>query len=460
MSSESQPPPPQPPATVPESFWDDVASGAPRVWLVTCIGALCGSILALAGDYTDIRPDLRPLGLAARGASIAAFATGIWLARNRATFVRRHYQALMFAVFPAVAIPVTLNGALAAEHGNLYWFGILQLDLAASTFFLIPARLFLTGAWLSTAAYVAVRLGFATRPLNVEDANVVIGLVIFGILASITHHVILSSRRENHTQRRALQEAKGTLEERVQTRTQALEDATQRLTENEAELRSLAGELLVAREEERTSVAQDIHDDLGQVLSLIRMDLAWVRNHPGMPSEELAKRHDALLGTTDEALGSVRRIAAALRPPVLDDGGLARAFDWQCREFSKRTSVTTSLAVDLPPEIDATLDAQVATTLFRVLQESLTNVARHAAATDVVVELNYLAGVLTLRVRDDGVGMNAGQVAGRRPLGILGMRERALAIGGTLAIGAGPTGLGTEVVMTIPNVAQTMERAT
>ncbi len=457
MSSDCNPTDAPTPSNFPDSFWDEVARGAPRVWLITCIAALCGSILALAGDYTDIRPELRPIGLAARGSSIAFFAIGIGLARRHPAFVRRHYQALMLGLFPAVAIPVTLNGALAAEHGNLYWFGILQLDLAASTFFLIPARLFLAGAWLSTALYVAVRLGFAKRPLNVEDVNVVIGLGIFALLASFTHHVILSSRRENHAQRRDLQEAKATLEQRVQMRTQALENATQRLTENEAELRSLAGDLLVAREEERTSVAQDIHDDLGQVLSLIRMDLAWIRNHPAMPSEELAKRHAALLGTADEALGSVRRIAAALRPPVLDDGGLARAFDWQCREFSQRTAIATSLAVELPPTVAATLDAQVATALFRVLQESLTNVARHAEAREVSVHLSWSTDGLKLLVRDDGIGLDAGHPGGRRPLGILGMRERALAVGGTLAIGKGLAGLGTEVVMTVPPATESWE---
>ncbi len=450
MSSESTPTAQVPPAGVTASFWDDVALGAPRVWLITCIAALVGSILALAGDYTDISPGLRPVGLAVRFASITYFAVGIWLARRRTAFVRAHHQALMLGVFPAVAIPVTLNGALAHEHGNLYWFGILQLDLAASTFFLIPARLFLAGAWLSTAAYIAIRLGFAGHPPSVEDVNVVIGLAIFAVLASFTHHVILSSRRENHAQRLDLQEAKATLEQRVQERTRALEGATQRLTENAAELRSLAGDLLVAREEERTSVAQDIHDDLGQVLSLIRMDLAWIRNHPAMPADQLAQRHDALLGTTDEALGSVRRIAAALRPPVLDDGGLARAFDWQCREFSQRTSIATSLDVDLPQAMEDALEPLVTTTLFRVLQESLTNVARHAKASNIAIKLTGASAGLTLSVCDDGVGLDARRAGDRRPLGILGMRERALAIGGALEIRKGLAGLGTEVVVTVP----------
>lgn len=194
----------QTPKRVPDSFWDEVALGAPRVWFITCVAALVGSALAIGGDWTNLPPDRRWWGLALRCGSILYFAIGLFLASRSPECVRKHYQGLMLGVFPAVAIPVSLNGHWAGAHGNLYWFGILQLQLGASTFFLIPAPLFLIGAWLSNLLYLVIRLGFPTRPLDNDDANVVIGLVIFGILASFTHHVILLSRRQNHEQRRQL----------------------------------------------------------------------------------------------------------------------------------------------------------------------------------------------------------------------------------------------------------------
>ncbi len=187
------------------SFWDEVALGAPRVWFITCIGAAIGSIIAIVGDWSSVPSQWHVLALSIRAASIAFFLVGIWLTRRHRGFVERNYRGLMLGIFPAVAVPVAINGALAQEQGNLYWFGILQLELTASTFFLIPASLFLTGAWLSTVFYIATRFAFATHLATNEDANVVIGLVIFGILASFTHRVILRSRQESYAQRRELQ---------------------------------------------------------------------------------------------------------------------------------------------------------------------------------------------------------------------------------------------------------------
>ncbi len=186
------------------SFWDEVALGAPRVWFVTCIVASVGSLIAVSGDWSSVPGRWHPLALSLRAASILFFLVGIWLSRRHRTFVERHYRGLMLGIFPAVALPVAINGALAEQQGNLYWFGILQLELTASTFFLIPTPLLLAGTWLSTLFYIAIRLGFARHPATNEDANVVIGLVIFGLLASFTHRVILRSRQESYSQRREL----------------------------------------------------------------------------------------------------------------------------------------------------------------------------------------------------------------------------------------------------------------
>jgi signal transduction histidine kinase len=225
------------------------------------------------------------------------------------------------------------------------------------------------------------------------------------------------------------------------------------LVHNEAELRSLSAALIGAREEERASVAREIHDELGQILTLIRIELAWIRNHPDMPPDMTAHRHEDLMRSADQAIASVRRIASALRPPVLDDGGLARALDWQCREFSQRTGVATLVTIQVPPDVESALPPRVTTALFRVLQESLTNVARHANTSEVAVTLAWSNVGLRLCVSDDGVGLSAEASADRKPLGIVGMRERAIGVGGTLDLRIGLDGMGTEVTVTIPTEA-------
>lgn len=192
------------PTPVPESFWDEIAGHAPKVWLVTAIAALIGNGMAFAGDLAALPAEHIKTGLALRTVSQLYFAVGLWLGLAAKPWVSKHYRALMMGVFPAITIPVSLNGHWAGANGDLYWFGILQLQLGASTFFSIPTPLFLAGAWLSNLAYVLVRIGWAQRPPTNNDVNVVIGLVIFGFLASVTHYVILSFRRESHAQRHQL----------------------------------------------------------------------------------------------------------------------------------------------------------------------------------------------------------------------------------------------------------------
>jgi signal transduction histidine kinase len=175
------------------------------------------------------------------------------------------------------------------------------------------------------------------------------------------------------------------------------------------------------------------------------MDLSWVGSKLKPGQEPLRERNDAMIGLVDSTIDTVRRIAAELRPGLLDDLGLQAAMEWQAAEFTKRSGVETDIELQesesVPPE--------VSTAIFRILQEALTNVARHAGAKRVQVRLFWEDGHVVLVVRDDGKGLPGAGGGRRRSLGILGMGERARALGGDVTVGGSP-GHGTTVTARIP----------
>ncbi len=213
------------------------------------------------------------------------------------------------------------------------------------------------------------------------------------------------------------------------------------------ELRVLAAHLATVREEERIRIARELHDELGQSLTGLKLDLAWlehilVKQHEG----QLAKRAGDMVARMDGLMFSVRRIITELRPSVLDELGLADAIEWQAQDFALRTKVQ----VDVHINDDATnVREPIASTVFRTLQEALTNVTRHAQARNVNVEFFNDVGVLTLRVTDDGCGITQEKLQGRHSLGLLGLRERAAACGGSIDV-RGEAGRGTVVLLRIP----------
>jgi PAS domain S-box-containing protein len=222
--------------------------------------------------------------------------------------------------------------------------------------------------------------------------------------------------------------------------------AAQDLQRSFEQLRALAGRLQSAREEERKKVSREIHDELGQALTAIKMDLALVLQALPPDKEPAAQRGKAAMMLLDQTVQTVRRIATELRPSMLDDLGLVAALEWAAEDFQARTG--TKCGVSLPEE-DIALDQERATALFRIFQETLTNIARHAAATEVNGRLSNQDGVLLLEVRDNGKGVNQEQLCAPTSLGILGMRERALLLGGDLTITGAP-GQGTVVSARIP----------
>jgi len=217
------------------------------------------------------------------------------------------------------------------------------------------------------------------------------------------------------------------------------------------QLRALAARLQNIREEERKRVAREIHDELGQALTAIKIDLiSLIRDLPpgSRPPEP---RTEALLKLVDGTILAVRRISTDLRPGILDDLGLVATVEWAGEEFEARTGTRCQLT--LPPD-DLDIDPERATAVFRIFQETLTNVARHAEASAVEVRLTEEGGDLILEVHDNGKGIPEERLSTGRSLGILGMRERAVLLGGDLTI-RGIPGAGTTVSVRIPEARTT-----
>lgn len=217
-----------------------------------------------------------------------------------------------------------------------------------------------------------------------------------------------------------------------------------RVRESEEKLRALAAHLISVREEERAHVAREIHDELGQVLTGLKMDIAWLARE--LPDAGARDKTDSMGRLVDSTIQTVRRIATRLRPEVLDDMGLVAAIGWQANEFQKRTGIRCRMT--LPPESEI-LSEDVAITIFRIFQEILTNVARHAQASRVDVLLTRDTDRVVLDVGDNGVGIEPGEADRKLSLGLLGMQERALRLGGSVAV-TGARGEGTRVAVSIP----------
>ena len=217
----------------------------------------------------------------------------------------------------------------------------------------------------------------------------------------------------------------------------------------EDQLRELSAHVESVREDERTGIAREIHDVLGQALTALKMDLAWLARRTTGQEPLLEKLH-AMSEATDEIIQQVRRISTELRPGVLDDLGLLAAIEWQAQEFEGRTGTLCTVESNLG---DAKLPRDVSTAIFRIFQEALTNVARHAEARHVGVHLDLADNVLDLEVRDDGKGITHAQAGNPRSLGLLGIRERARRLGGRATVAAGTEG-GTVVSVRVPRAGR------
>ncbi len=212
------------------------------------------------------------------------------------------------------------------------------------------------------------------------------------------------------------------------------------------QLRELSSHLQSIREEERAHISREIHDELGQLLTCIKLDASWVKKKmPDMPADILEKIN-SILDVSDQTVKSLRKIAMDLRPAVLDDAGLIAALEWQNAEFEKRTGIKAEFHTTLD---NLQMDSVISNSVFRVFQETLTNISRHAKATEVFSSIKLIDNQLLLTVHDNGEGFDINEVKEKRTLGILGMKERTLQMNGTYTITCKPNE-GTTALMSIP----------
>ena len=227
--------------------------------------------------------------------------------------------------------------------------------------------------------------------------------------------------------------------------------AERALKVSEEQLRALSAKMHLTREEEGTRIAREIHDELGGALTGLKWDLEGIETRllssNGDPTiSDVQKRIGTMTGLIESTINTVRRISSELRPGVLDDLGLVAAVEWQAQQFQKRTGVLVHWTTDLE---SARVSLEGATAVFRIFQEVLTNVLRHSRADNIYVKLFEVDSLLKLEVKDDGRGITDDEQRNTRSLGLLGMKERALLVGGDVTI-SGAIGEGTTVVVRVP----------
>lgn len=212
------------------------------------------------------------------------------------------------------------------------------------------------------------------------------------------------------------------------------------------QLRQLSVHLENIREEERTNIAREIHDELGQQLTGLKMDLFWLNRKMNTDNPEVTERMGSALQLIDQTIKTVRKIATDLRPSILDDLGMIAALEWQSHEFAKRSDIKVNFVNNIG---DLYIQPRVATALFRIYQELLTNIARHANAGYVSVVIGITGDQLFFSVADNGKGFNPEEVKEGKTLGLMGIKERTLLIDGAYDITTRP-GEGTKVLITVP----------
>ena len=228
------------------------------------------------------------------------------------------------------------------------------------------------------------------------------------------------------------------LETRVKERTSELEKAN-------IELRRLSAHLQSVRELERTNIAREIHDELGQVLTALKIEVSMFANKLH-PDDKFPDKTESIIKKIDDTIQSVKRICAELRPTILDHFGLSAAIEWHIEEFENRTGIKCNVSLE-PREF--ILDQDLTTSVFRIFQEALTNVVRHADASEVRVTLRLKDGKIMLEIKDNGKGITKKHFLDSQSFGIMGIRERVNFFGGNVKI-SGIKDKGTTIMVSIP----------
>ncbi|CAN5432357.1 hypothetical protein BH11BAC1_BH11BAC1_02820 [soil metagenome] len=222
--------------------------------------------------------------------------------------------------------------------------------------------------------------------------------------------------------------------------------AEEEIKRSHEELRQLSSYLETIREEERTNIAREIHDELGQQLTGLKMDISWLNKKIPGDNISVHEKIAGMISLIDETVKTVRRISTELRPGILDDLGLLDALQWQSHEFEKRTGIATKFDTTFS---ESSFEKNLSTGIFRVFQETLTNVARHAHASKIVTSFDRRDENFVLRVSDNGKGFDEKEIKSKRTLGLVGMKERAKMFGGNLSVQS-ESGKGTVITLSVP----------
>ena len=222
--------------------------------------------------------------------------------------------------------------------------------------------------------------------------------------------------------------------------------AEEALKTSHEKLLNMTGHLQKAREEERTKVAREIHDELGQALTALKMDLSLLRKKIPENDNSITEKIDSMYKLIDSTVQTVKKISTELRPGLLDDLGLSAAIEWQAEEFERRTGIRVNMDIT---QNDIKLDENLATSIFRIFQEALTNITRHARATKVTVHFKQKNKNLELLVQDNGIGITEEQINHGQSFGIIGIQERTEFMGGQVNINGTPE-KGTKIMLTVP----------
>ncbi len=430
----------------------DGRNGIPAALLVARIRSILWIALVAGLTFTALELAFAPrlaapfvikcIGLSLTTAAIASV---------RGAWVTRHALGVALAVI-AAAYGLTALSGIVSPSREYETTAVLFVGGALTTATLLP-----WGLWLQSitvfagAALLCFAVYWADGDLHVlyddPGAAVTIGLGISLVTARELQRYRLASLRELAARQRAelaLRALNTDLEGRVSERTAALQEANERLQALSARLQSV-------REAERTRIAREIHDDLGQMLTAFKIELALlsIRLTKVDDSDVVPLVREQLKSMSDGAstmMQSVKRIASDLRPSLLDDLGLTAAIAWQAQEFQERCGVRCAFTCE--PRTFA-VDSARSTALFRIVQETLTNVARHAGASNVSITLRADADGARLEIHDDGRGITAAELRSSKSLGLLGIRERARLFDGEVEISSAPNG-GTTVRVRIP----------
>jgi signal transduction histidine kinase len=236
------------------------------------------------------------------------------------------------------------------------------------------------------------------------------------------------------------------LHDLVEERTIEITTANNELKKSREELMDLSSHLQSVREDERTNVAREVHDELGQILTGLQIDFSNMILELPQDKSKLIKRSEKMTELIDQSIQTVQRISEELRPSLLDKLGIIPTIEWHVEEFQNRTGLNCEVTFNTD---NVDLDKDPSITIFRILQETLTNVARHANATLVKITLKKENGCLILEIMDDGKGITKEDISSPKSFGILGMRERAHFVGGEFKIN-GTKGKGTTTTVTVP----------